>query len=265
MKNPSEKINLEKLERMVKAIKSSFTGIININARNLSSKQYSSESCCIEIKNGIVCGYVIGDELGNEYYTEEDGYTVNWDWDGNARSFNKTTFTSDLGNECSFELLPEFQEQLNTSCIYILADSLAKKGYKHQAVLWCLFNTEQVPDNWELEFVGIPTEITRYETLSNKKELLKLKKYAMLVGVPTIHVVTYSSYGYDEYDFVNMKKYGYVVTCCGSHAFGGNCNCYSHDPGYDYEKSITFYDIPECYKKIENVLSSKYENVSVTI
>ena len=154
MKNPSEKspktYNLEKLQMELQAIKSSFNGIININARNLSSKQYSSESCCIEIKNGIVCGYVIGDEYCN---IDEDG-TVNWDWgwDGKEQYFNKQTFTSDLGNECSFQLLPEFQEQLNTSCIYILADSLAKKGYKHQAVLWCLFNTEQVPDNWELEF-----------------------------------------------------------------------------------------------------------------
>lgn len=257
-----------------------YSGEINIPARHLSSKYYE-ESCNIYLEKGKIISYEIGfeisrqeervwDETNQRWETEYLPEPI-WEMDGFAESFNKETFTSDSGNECRFELLDIFQKQLKTSCIYILADSLAKKGYKHQAVLWALFNEKEVPANWELEYIGKPEteELSRYESLKNKAKLLALSKYAVSVGIPVLHITTFENWageqGYDEYDLVLMVKSGYVVTCWSSHAFGGNCNCYSHDPGYDYSHPINVYEIPEIYKKLEEVLSAKYADASITL
>lgn len=243
-----------------------FTGEVNLPAEHLSNK-YNSENCLINLINGVVVNYTIGLEYS---HTDDEGQPY-WEFDGGEKSFNKETFTSDSGNECDFKNNKIFMEQLRYNSIYILADSLAKKGYKHQAVLWALFNEKEVPANWELEYIGKPEikELSRYESLKNKAKLLALSKYAISVGMPTLHITTFKNWageqGYDEYDLVLMVKSGYVVTCWSSHAFGGNCNCYSHDPGYDYSNPINVYQIPEIYKKLEEVLSAKYADASITL
>lgn len=260
-----------------------FSGIINIPAKNLSSK-YKDESCYIYLEKGKVTNYEIGYEINHNFdETYPEGFDSHeewekawktftfWEMDGFAEGFEKSTFTSDLGAECSFELLDSFQEQLKNACIYILADSLAKKGYKHQAVLWALYNPNQVPSGWVLEYMGKPatSDLPRYETLKNKAKLLALSKYAVSVGIPVLHETTFENHtgecGFNEYDFINMKKYGYAVSCWSSHAFGGNCNCYSHDPGYSYDGPITIFEIKDCYKKIEETLSAIYADVCITL
>ena len=149
-------------------------------------------------------------------------------------------------------------QRFHEAAIYILADSLAKKGYKHEAVLWALFNPEQVPKSWIVPYIGKPkpeSDITYLDSLKEKMKLLHFQRWALKVlpdGI--LHETTFENHagehGYDEWDFNSMKQHGYVVECWSSYMFGGNCNCNNHEPGHSYEHDITTSDINNLEKRI---------------
>jgi hypothetical protein len=161
------------------------------------------------------------------------------------------------------------------TAIYIIADSLTKKGYKHQAVLWCLFNPEKVPEGWELPYLGKENSLTDeerqkqyYDRLRKILELKKFQRWAIKVTGGEHHETTFENYsgehGYDHYDFNTMRNYGYVVTCISSYAFGGNCYCNSHDPGYDYDDEISYHDIGKIYQMLCEAGYAEYDKIKVT-
>lgn len=164
---------------------------------------------------------------------------------------------------CHSEPLPkeQIEELFKETAIYIIANSLAKKGFKHEAVVWALYNPQEVPEGWTIPPKEREEEQEKYiDILKKKLELKKFQQWALKTVGPVFTEITYQNWsgvhGYTDYDFEEMKVSGYQVYCYSSVVFGGNCQCNSHDPGEEFEYPITYEMIGEIKDKI---LKRKYE------
>lgn len=250
------------------------------------------------LKNSIVFSHFYNERI----LGEDSEFEVYFDSEGNPYEFTGEPYNIDIENgweEPYQGYIPERvlplseKENAVTICnsspitkekalklfektaIYIIADSLTKKGYKHQAVLWALFNPDLVPEGWELPYLGKEKSLSDeerqkqyYDRLRKILELKKFQRWAIKVTGGEHHETTFENYsgehGYDHYDFNTMRNYGYVVTCISSYAFGGNCYCNSHDPGYDYDDEISYHDIGKIYQMLCEAGYAEYDKIKVT-
>jgi hypothetical protein len=253
--------------------------------------QKSAKAIMDGLKNSIVFSHsyyeggmvssefdVYYDINGNPYEFTGEPYDPNgWDESSYPERVLDLSETENSVNICnSPKTTPEKAIKLfEKTAVYILADSLTKKGYKHQAVLWCLFNPDLVPEGWELPYVGKEESLSDedrqkqyYDRLRKVLELQKFQKWAIRVTGGQFHETTFENYsgehGFNHYNFETMKQYGYVVTCWSSYAFGGNCNCNSHDPGYDYDYEITYHDIGKIKQMLCEAGYTSYDKITVT-
>ena len=159
----------------------------------------------------------------------------------------------------------EFEELVRRTSFYVLADSLAKKGYSHREILWALFRPEEVPEGWSpTKEKPDPKTRTYLDSLKEKMELIKFQRWALNVlskekGI--LREITFVNHegvhGYKDYDFNKLEMTGYTVTCWKSYAFGGNCNCNNHKPGHSLYWKFSYQDIPLLKAKVLKHLQSK--------